>query len=71
MPDRPRGADQDVKTFIRAMRTVVNRLPDAEGWIAGPEDERPAGICRRVPQHRRQPGPGKNVKFLGFQKIDS
>jgi glycosyltransferase involved in cell wall biosynthesis len=27
---------KDVKTFIRAMRTVVNRLPDAEGWIAGP-----------------------------------
>ena len=30
---------KDVKTFIRAMRTVVNRMPEAQGWIAGPEDE--------------------------------
>ena len=24
---------KDIKTFIRAMRTVVNRLPAAEAWI--------------------------------------
>ncbi|MFX6118746.1 GT4 family glycosyltransferase PelF, partial [Acinetobacter baumannii] len=38
---------KDVKTFIRAMRTVVNQYPEAEAWIAGPEDEDPAyaGEC--------------------------
>ena len=30
---------KDIKTFIRAMRRVVNQMPAAEGWIAGPEDE--------------------------------
>ena len=59
---------KDIKTFIRAMRTVVNRLPQAEGWIAGPEDEAPeyAEECRNLVASL---GLGNNVKFLGFQKI--
>ena len=60
---------KDVKTFIRAMRSVVNRLPDAEGWIAGPEDEDPAyaADCRNLAESL---GLADKVKFLGFQKID-
>jgi glycosyltransferase involved in cell wall biosynthesis len=60
---------KDVKTFVRAMRTVVNAMPDAEGWIAGPEDESPeyAAECRNIAQSL---GLSDNVKFLGFQKID-
>ena len=60
---------KDVKTFVRAMRTVVNRMPEAEGWIAGPEDESPeyAAECRNIAASL---GLEKNVKFLGFQKID-
>ena len=60
---------KDVKTFIRAMRTVVNVMPDAEGWIAGPEDESPeyAADCRSIASSL---GLENNVKFLGFQKID-
>jgi glycosyltransferase involved in cell wall biosynthesis len=60
---------KDVKTFIRAMRTVVNLMPDAEGWIAGPEDESPeyASECRNIALSL---GLERNVKFLGFQKID-
>ena len=59
---------KDIKTFIRAMRTVVNRIPNAEGWIAGPEDESPeyAEECRNLVASL---GLGNNVKFLGFQKI--
>ena len=30
---------KDVKTFLRSMRTLVNVMPEAQGWIAGPEDE--------------------------------
>jgi len=60
---------KDVKTFIRAMRRVVNQLPDAEGWIAGPEDEDPgyAAECRNLAESL---GIADSVKFLGFQKVD-
>lgn len=60
---------KDVATFIRAMRAVVNRLPDAQGWIAGPEDEDPAYAqeCRQLAEGL---GLSAHVRFLGFQKID-
>lgn len=60
---------KDVKTFIRAMRTVVNRLPDVEAWIAGPEDEDPAYArdCRTLAAGL---GLKEQVQFLGFRKID-
>ncbi|HEY8606583.1 MAG TPA: GT4 family glycosyltransferase PelF [Noviherbaspirillum sp.] len=60
---------KDVKTFIRAMRTVVSLMPEAEAWIAGPEDEDPeyALECRAIVQGM---GLGDKVRFLGFQKID-
>ncbi|MEK7810573.1 MAG: GT4 family glycosyltransferase PelF, partial [Pseudomonadota bacterium] len=62
------GAIKDIKTYIRAMRTVVNRMPDAQGWIAGPEDEDPdyAGECRNLVDGL---GLNDNVKFLGFQQM--
>jgi glycosyltransferase involved in cell wall biosynthesis len=51
------------------MLTVVREYPDAEGWIAGPEDEDPdyATECRSLAESL---GLGSKVKFLGFQKID-
>lgn len=60
---------KDVKTFLRAMRTLVNEIPDAKGWIAGPEDEDKdyAAECRALVSSL---GLEKNVEFLGFQKID-
>ena len=60
---------KDIKTFVRAMLTVVRRLPDAEAWIAGPEDEDPsyASECRALVESL---GLQDKVKFLGFQKID-
>jgi len=60
---------KDVKTFIRAMRTVVNRMPSAEGWIAGPEDEDQEYVqdCRNLTESL---GLSNHVKFLGFQKVD-
>ena len=59
---------KDIKTFIRAMRTVVNECPDAEGWIAGPEDEDPeyAQECRNLVESL---GLENHVRFLGFQRI--
>lgn len=39
---------KDVKTFLRAMRTVCTQLPTAQAWIVGGEDEDPkyARECR-------------------------
>jgi glycosyltransferase involved in cell wall biosynthesis len=50
------------------MRLVVNHLPEAEAWIAGPEDESPeyARECRDM---AAQLGLSEKVKFLGFQKL--
>jgi len=61
---------KDIKTFIRAMRRVVNRMPEAEGWIAGPEDEDPsyAQECRHLAESL---GIASQVKFLGFQKVEA
>jgi glycosyltransferase involved in cell wall biosynthesis len=59
---------KDIMTFIRAMRTVVNRLPEAEGWIIGPEDE-DAEYAQEC--HNLVVGLGleNKVKFLGFQTL--
>lgn len=59
---------KDVKTFIRAMRTVANRMPGAEGWIAGPADEDPAYAdeCRALAQGL---GLSERIRFLGFQDV--
>ena len=60
---------KDIKTFIRAMRRVVNYLPEAEGWIAGPEDEDKsyAEECHNLV---RSLGLQEHVRFLGFQKVE-
>lgn len=60
---------KDIKTFIRAMRSVVNVLPDAQGWIAGPQEEDPdyALECQELVKAL---GLEDRVHFLGFQKLD-
>ena len=60
---------KDVKTFIRAIFTVSRQFPEVEGWIAGPETEDPAYAqeCRSLVQSLDL---SRNVKFLGFQRVD-
>lgn len=60
---------KDVKTFIRAMRGVISVLPDVEGWIVGPEEEDPAyaAECKSLLSSL---GLQRNVRFLGFQRMD-
>jgi glycosyltransferase involved in cell wall biosynthesis len=60
---------KDIKTFIRAMRTVVNQVPDAQGWIAGPEDE-DEGYAQECHELVEALGLEASVKFLGFQKVE-
>lgn len=59
---------KDIKTFIRAARVVISRQPEAEAWIAGPEDEDPAYAeeCRQL---ARSLGLEDKVRFLGFQRL--
>jgi len=58
---------KDIKTFIRAMRIVRARLPDAEGWLLGPQDEDPpyTEACQRLVASF---GLQDCVRFLGFGK---
>jgi glycosyltransferase involved in cell wall biosynthesis len=60
---------KDIKTFIRAMRRVVNRLPQAQAWVAGPmaEDAAYAEECRNLVDSL---GLQAHVRFLGMQKVE-
>ncbi len=59
---------KDVKTFIKAMKVLVNKVPEAEGWVVGPEEEDPQYVqeCKQLVRALRLEG---KVKFLGFQKL--
>ncbi|NPB06979.1 MAG: DUF3492 domain-containing protein [Aquificae bacterium] len=59
---------KDVKTFIKAMKVLVDKMPQAEGWVVGPEDEDPAYAqeCRALVKALKLEG---KVKFLGFKKL--
>lgn len=61
---------KDVKTFVRAMRIVVNHIPAAEGWVAGPVDEDPEYVreCRALVASL---GLNDKVHFLGYQKMET
>lgn len=61
---------KDIKTFIRAMRGVCTHLPEAEGWLIGPDDEDPE-YARECKDLVHSLGLEKQIKFLGFQNIDT
>ncbi len=60
---------KDIKTFIRAMREVVDEMPDARGLIVGPENEDPdyARECKNLVASLNLTD---HVQFRGFQRID-
>ena len=59
---------KDIKTFIKAMKIVVDKIPEAEGWVVGPTEEDPIyfeecqNLCKIL-------GIENNIKFLGFQNL--
>lgn len=59
---------KDVKTFIRAMRTVCQRIPGAEAWLVGPgeEDSRYFDECKTLAEAL---GVKDSVRFLGFRDV--
>lgn len=60
---------KDIKTFVRAMRTVCNLVPGAKGWVVGPGDEDPRYFeeCSALTVAL---GLADAVSFLGFRNID-
>ncbi len=60
---------KDIKTFVRTMRIVCSEIPEAEGWIVGPDDEDPAYAheCRQLATTLGLEG---RVRFLGFRDIE-
>lgn len=59
---------KDIKTFIRAVGIVQNKITDIEAWIVGPTDEEPEYYqeCLEMVETFNL---GENIKFLGFQNI--
>ncbi|MDA8094621.1 MAG: GT4 family glycosyltransferase PelF [Betaproteobacteria bacterium] len=60
---------KDIKTFIRAAHALQQRLPAAQAWIVGPEDEDPA-YSRECHELAHALGLGETVRFFGFRRID-
>ena len=60
---------KDIKTYIRAVGILREKIPTVEGWIVGPEEEEPeyAAECHALVD---QLGLQQQVKFLGFQNIN-
>ena len=59
---------KDIKTFIKAMKMLIDKLPEAQGWIVGPTEEDPTYFqeCQNLVEVL---GIKDNIKFLGFQNI--
>lgn len=59
---------KDIKTFIRAITTAVEKDPSIEGWIIGPteEDEAYHNECEALVASL---GMDSHIKFLGMQDI--
>jgi len=59
---------KDIKTFIRAIRIVVNEMEDVEAWVVGPTDEDPLYVeeCQNMVETLKLE---KNFFFKGFQNI--
>lgn len=60
---------KDIKCFIRAMRIISSKVPNAQGWIIGPQEEDTIYTeeCKKLVESLELAGV---VKFLGFQNPD-
>jgi glycosyltransferase involved in cell wall biosynthesis len=56
---------KDIKNFVRAMQIVRSQLPNAEGWLFGPEDE-DEDYTRECKMLVESLGLSHVVKFKGF-----
>lgn len=59
---------KDVKTFIKAMKLLLEKVPEAEGWVVGPTEEDPEYYTECLDLVRVL-GLEDKIKFLGFRKV--
>lgn len=60
---------KDIKTFIRTIRILADRIPEIEGWIVGPsdEDEDYADECRALAESLQV---SERVRFMGMRNVE-
>jgi glycosyltransferase involved in cell wall biosynthesis len=60
---------KDIKTFIRTVGVLTNKLPEVQGWLIGPEEEDPGYVdeCKALVKSLRLE---EHIRFMGFQKIE-
>ena len=60
---------KDIKTFIRTVGILAQRLPDVQGWLIGPEEEDPTYVdeCKALVHSLGLQG---RIRFMGFQKVE-
>jgi polysaccharide biosynthesis protein PelF len=60
---------KDIKTFIRAIRILADRIPEIEGRIVGPADEDVsyADECRALAESLRV---SERVRFMGMRNVE-
>lgn len=61
---------KDIKTFIRCMAVVIQKMPDAIGWIVGPEETEPDYVeeCHELIRILKLE---KNIHLMGTQKMEN
>lgn len=60
---------KDIKTFIRTVGILAQRLPGVQGWLIGPEEEDPTYVveCKALVHSL---GLQDCIRFMGFQKVE-
>lgn len=60
---------KDIKTFIRTIHALTAHMPEAEGWLIGPEEENPEYVieCKELVRSLQLEN---NIRFMGFQRIE-
>ncbi len=60
---------KDIKTFIRAVGVLADRLPEVQGWLIGPEEEDPVYVeeCKALVKSLQLED---TIRFMGFQKVE-
>lgn len=60
---------KDIKTFIRTIRIMADRIPEIEGWVVGPSDEDVdyADECRALAESLQV---SERVRFMGMRNVE-
>ncbi len=62
---------KDIKSFIRSMSVVCSEMPDARGWVVGPQDEDPDYVeeCRSLIRDLKLEGLVELRSYMPMEEI--